>query len=186
VPLKGIRSLLRKGFADLPRALAAQRGVLDAKMRLLDKAIQAIGDAEAMVRSGSGDAGNSLRRIIEVIEMQNNRDEWKTKYDALVQGKIERLKAMSAETRAALQTQWADLLKDVDAALGDDPSSATAQALASRWLSLLAVFSDGVTDPQLVKSFAAAYDKPSPGMMSGIPIDSRIWEFMGKALAARQ
>jgi hypothetical protein len=45
--------------------------------------------------------------------------------------------------------QWNELLADVEAALGDDPASPQAQALAARWRTLVEGFTGG--DPEIQK-----------------------------------
>ena len=40
---------------------------------------------------------DELTRIIEVITRQDQRREWKSQYDALVQGMVDRLRALSPE-----------------------------------------------------------------------------------------
>jgi MerR family transcriptional regulator, thiopeptide resistance regulator len=179
IPLRNIGALVRKGANELPDVLAAQRLVLEGKRRLLDRAINAIGDAEAAFARGGVDSADVLKRIIEVIEMQHDDEEWKSQYNALVQGKIERLKAMTPEMKTALQQDWNVLFDDVKMALSAEPSSATAQALATRWLKLLETFS-GAIEPGMAKKFGATYQGSAPPFG-----DARVWEFMGKVLAAR-
>jgi DNA-binding transcriptional MerR regulator len=91
VPLKKIRFFATRTPEGLAAALRAQRQTLEAKRQLLDQAIAAIGEAEHAVGAGHAADPALYRRIIEVIEMQNNSDEWNKKYEGLVQAKIERL-----------------------------------------------------------------------------------------------
>jgi hypothetical protein len=104
-----------------------------------------------------------------------------------VQGKIERLKSMSPALKADLQRQWAELFKDVEAALDEDPASPRAQELANRWVKLLGAFTPGGDlDPSLVRKFGAAYQGSDEPRIQLTPFsDKRVWEFMGKALALR-
>ena len=187
LPLKNIKGLLRRSPSELAQALHAQCTVIEQKRTLLDRTINAIREAELALRTGKPADSTMFKHIIEVIEMQNNSDEWKKQYDGLVQGKMERLKAMSPETRADLQRQWTDLLKDVQASLSEDPASPRAQDLANRWVTLLAAFAPGGNlDPALVKKFGAAYQQPDESQMQKAGLsDKRVWEFMGKALALR-
>ena len=74
-------------------------------------------------RAGEGAAPSLYRRIIEVIEMQNNTDEWQKKYDTLVQAKIDRLKSLSPDAMAELRQKWAVLIADVQQALEEDPAT---------------------------------------------------------------
>ena len=60
--------------------MRAQRQTLEEKRQLLDQAIGAIGEVEAVLRAGNDADAALYRRIIEVIEMQNNPDAWKQKY----------------------------------------------------------------------------------------------------------
>ena len=84
LPLKQIKRLLETAGCDLPAALQLQRKALEAKRRLLDRAIAAIREAETVVEAGrqpgaSLPAYAALKKIIEVIEVQNNQD-WMAKY----------------------------------------------------------------------------------------------------------
>ena len=190
--LDEIKPLLRKNRTHISTALRAQRTLLDQKKRLLERAIAAISKAETTLQAADGADAEVFRQIIEVIEMQNKSEEWKATYDTLVQGKIERLKSMSPETKAQLQRQWADLFQDVEAALNEDPASETAQNLADRWATLLSVFAPGgaSADPQVLKNFGANY--PPNGewpigvrKLEGLMADRRIWDFIRRALAVR-
>jgi hypothetical protein len=45
--------------------------------------------------------------------MQDQRNEWKQQYDALLKGKIEKLKAMSPEAREQLRGRFGELCKEI-------------------------------------------------------------------------
>jgi DNA-binding transcriptional MerR regulator len=198
LPLVQIKKLLKQPAGQLPAALRAQRTVLLEKRRLLEHAIDAIDAAEQALGTGRDPDSLMFRRIIEVIDMQNKSEEWTRQYTALVDQKIERLKVMSSDQRAAMQEQWRELLRDIKAASHENPSGPVAQALANRWVSLLALFSpDGNVDPQLASKFGgvnqnlASGSATAAGRGSWTPpaIDqdtADAWEFMRKALAARQ
>jgi MerR family transcriptional regulator, thiopeptide resistance regulator len=187
VSLRDIKRLLRTDNRDLARVLGAQRTVLEEKRRRLDLAIAAVREAQELLVQQQ-DAGG-ITRIIEVIKMQDQRNDWKKQYDALLQGKIERLQAMSPEARQQLREQFSELSKEIHGVLDEDPAGPRAQELAGRWLQLLGAFSPkGQVDPQLLK-YAAAYlsdgrwpaDAPTPEP----PFGRAIWEFMSRALASR-
>jgi DNA-binding transcriptional MerR regulator len=189
--LADIKALLRKSRSEMATALRAQRGILERKKLLLGHVVAAIEAAEAALRRGAGPYTEEFRHIIEVIEMQNKTEDWKQQYDSLVQGKIERLKAMSPEARAAMQKEWTDLLKDVHAALDDDPAGARAQGLADRWIKLLGAFAPaGVADSNLVKEFGGAYSPvewpAGVPKLQGPAADPRIWDFMRRAIERRR
>jgi hypothetical protein len=130
-----------------------------------------------------------LKHIIEVIEMQDNQDEFKNQYDALLQGKIERLKALSLDARQQLRAQFGELCNEIQGALDQDPAGARAQELAGRWLQLLGVLSPtGATDRQLLKYEAAHISDrgwPAGAPQPEPPYGKPVWEFMAKAIAAR-
>jgi hypothetical protein len=123
--------------------------------------------------------------------MQDKTDEWKQQYDALVKGKLERLQAMTSEDKAKLRGQFADLFKQVEATTGEDPAGPRAQELAGRYIDLLRGFTlQGELTPQLQKIVAAylsSGELPTGGPPAEPPFGGRgVWEFMAKAVAARQ
>jgi DNA-binding transcriptional MerR regulator len=186
ISLRDIRRLLRTNIRDWTSVLRTQRALLEEKRRRLDLAIAAIGDAQA---AGASPGSSQIQRIIEVINMQDQRDEWKKQYDALLQGKIDRLQAMSPEAREQLRGQFAELCQEIQGMLGEDPAGPRAQELAGRWLALLEAFKPkGDVDPQLLKysvaylsdgKWSAGAPQPEP------PVGRAVWKFMAKALAAR-
>jgi len=97
ISLRDIKGLLRTEPRALSRVLAAQRVVLEEKRRRLDLAIDAVREAQDV--GGPQLEAGRINRIIEVIQMQNQRNEWKKQYDALLQGKIERLKVIAPQAR---------------------------------------------------------------------------------------
>ena len=107
-------------------------------------------------------------------------------YQILIDAKIARIKAWSPEQRAKVERDWADLFRDVEAALDIDPASAPAQALAKRWMTLLEEFAgpnqmrnDDRLQPLPERQWAASTggDKAAP---YGNP---RVWDFIARALA---
>jgi len=186
VPLRDIKRLLRTEPGEFRRVLAAQRTLLEEKRRRLDLAIDAIRQAQD---GGTAQSG-ALKHIIEVIKMQEKQDEFKKQYDALLQGKIERLRAMSPDVREQLRGQFGELCKEIQGALDQDPAGARAQELAGRWLTLLGALSPtGAVDPQLLK-YEAAYlsDRgwPAGAPQPEPPFGKPVWEFMARAIAARR
>src|SRR5205814_260359 len=90
IPLKRISVLRRSNAAAFANALRAQRQTLEAKRTLLDQAIGVLQDAEERLRTGQNVDLALFKRIIEMIEMQNNTEAWKAKYDMLLLAKMER------------------------------------------------------------------------------------------------
>jgi DNA-binding transcriptional MerR regulator len=180
VPLRKIAHFAARSPQALGTALAAQRQVLDHKRQLLQRAILAIAEAERMLRAGRDADPQVYRRIIEVIEMQHDAQKWKETYERLITAKIDRLKSLLPEEAAALRGEWDELVRDVLAALDQDPAGPIAQALADRWLKRLERLMGAPLDPALMQ-MAAAFQSESPWGA----VDKRVWHFMGKALAAR-
>jgi DNA-binding transcriptional MerR regulator len=188
ISLRDIKRLLRTERRELSGVLAAQRVVLEEKRRRLDLAIAAV--RQALEAGGQELDVGRIKRIIEVIKMQDQRSEWKKQYDALLQGKIDKLQAMSPDAREQLRGKFAELCRDIQGALDEDPAGPRAQELAARWLQLLRTFAPkGDIDPQLLK-YQAAYlsdgEWPAGAPQPEPPFGRPIWEFMAKAVAARQ
>lgn len=149
LPLKEIRDLLRDESA-LFDALRRQRTVLAEKRRRLDRAIVAIEKAARSLRSRRGPDWNLFTNIIKEIEMQTNSDWTKKYYSEEAQAKVEARKPLwSPELQERVSREWAQLFKDVEAALGEDPAGDKAQALAARWKKLVGEFTGG--DPEIQK-----------------------------------
>jgi DNA-binding transcriptional MerR regulator len=184
LPLAEIRKLLDHGGCDLPGALRMQREVLEERRRLLDQAIRAIREAERTPRPAL------LRKIIEVIGMQENTD-WKAKYySPEARAKIEeRGKDWTPEKQAEATKAWTDLMRDVEANVSEDPAGEKAQALAARWRNLVGQFTGG--DPEisagLRKLYADQGNWPAEfkGRMTPF-LKKEVWEFIGKAMACRK
>jgi DNA-binding transcriptional MerR regulator len=153
LPLKEIRELLDSAAPELPAALRMQRSALEEKRRLLDRAIGAIREAEAIVASGRPAGAAILKKIIEVIEMQTNND-WMKKYASeAAQTKMDARKGeWSPELQERVSKQWTELIAEVQAAMsaGEDPASPKAQTLAARWKELVEGFTKG--DPDVTQA----------------------------------
>ena len=182
IPLRQIAALMGAGPKRLADGLRAQRGTLERKRQLLDQAIAAIGDLEAAVATGHPAAPHLFKRIIEVIEMQNNPDAWTQQYEQLVSAKVERLRALSPEALAQLRAEWRVLVAEIRTALAEDPASAKAQALGDRWLGLLASLMGQPLDPAALRVHHGAQEW-KPGMASFV--EKPVWDYMTRVLAAR-
>jgi MerR family transcriptional regulator, thiopeptide resistance regulator len=161
-PLQEIRRLLKRDAKDLPSALRRQRTLILEKRRLLDLAVEAIQRAETAAASGELADWEAIKKIIEVIHMQDTMD-WAKKYYS--EQALESLanRTVSAEVIEQAQRDWAVLIKDVEAALGEDPASPKVQALAARWRKLIEGFTGGNREVQtgLNKLYADQANWPS-------------------------
>ncbi len=186
IPLKEIKSMLERKSSGLAEALRRQRKVLEEKRHLIDRAISAISQAERSVSSGGRADPVVLRKIIEVIEMQNNSN-WTDKYySPEARDKIRQRQAgWTPELQAKAQQDWLDLFRNVKAALNEDPAGKKAQALGVRWKNLVGAFTGG--DPEVSKGLKTLYaDRPNwpaeaKAQMSEFS-DPKVWEFMGRVL----
>jgi DNA-binding transcriptional MerR regulator len=188
LPLKEIRQLLDSSTPQLPAALRMQRGALEEKRRLLDRAIGAIREAEAIVASGQPAGAAVLRKIIEAIEMQTD-NEWMKKYaNEAAQAKMDARKGeWSPELQERVSQQWTELIAEVQGALdaGVDPASPKAQALAARWKELVEGFTKG--DPDVTQAVGnvwkdrANWPAHAQEQAQPFPITAQICAFIGSA-----
>src|SRR5438552_5611583 len=188
LPLKRIKELLDRKALDLPRVLQLQRRALEEKRRQLDVAIQAIGEAEQWLSSGRKPDGEIFKKVIKVIEMQNDSDWMMRYYGDEARAKVEdRKKLWSPELQEKVSKQWSDLVRDIKASLSEDPARAKAQDLAERWNNLVEGFTGG--DRQIQAGLNAMYAdrKNWPTQIEAkIPFGPEVETFIRKAMAARK
>lgn len=155
LPLKQIRDLL-KDKSNLRHKLRRQQQVLVEKRSQLDKAIQVIRDAERSLRLKRKPDWKVFKQILKEIEMQNDTDWTEKYYSTEAKAKIEKRKALwSPELQGQVSKDWAELFADIEASLGERPSSPKAQALTVRWKKLVHGFTGG--DPEIQKGLNALY-----------------------------
>jgi len=93
----------------------------------------------------------AFKRIIEVINMQNNMEWTKKYYSEEAKQKIaERAATISPEAIEQGQRDWGTLIREVENAVneGVDPKSERAAALADRWSDLIRSFTGGDSEIQ--------------------------------------
>ncbi len=145
LPLKQIRILLDRDAPRLAEALHVQRTVLEEKRRHLDTAIAAIAAAESAIQSGKPAGTAVLKKIIEAIQMQSETRDAHEFMKNYYRG--EAWARFQARHRDWPSPAWSDLFGDIASALGGDPASPRAAALAERWKQLRLRDSGG--DPQV-------------------------------------
>jgi len=153
--LKQIKELLAQREFDLPTTLRLQREVIEEKRRRMDMAIEAIRKAESVMAAKGEPDWEALKKIIEVINMQNDM-EWMKKYYTEEQlADLERRGTPEVLERG--QREWAALIQDVEAAVsaGVDPASDEARQLAARWQKLIEEFTGG--DPGIAENLRRLY-----------------------------
>lgn len=198
-PLKQIRELLNRNPLELGAALRLQRTIIEEKRRRLALAVEAIERAERVVSSatsrrtarrgetiGSGEGGawEALRKIIEVINMQQEMDWTKKYYSEGAQADMaERRKRWTPEMLEKSKQDWAELIGEVESAVagGEDPGSAHAQSLAGRWQALIAAFTGG--NPEVSKGLNRLYsDQQNWPSTFKKPYSDEAGDFMCKAM----
>ena len=131
LPLRQIKGVLDQADVALPEALRMQRRALEEKHSLLGNLIRAVRAAEEAMEPGKPVDPAVLKKIIEVIEMQDSVEVMKKYYGT--KEAWERHRRLYEEGPAP---EWRELYRNVQAALGEDPASAKAQALLARWFEL--------------------------------------------------
>jgi DNA-binding transcriptional MerR regulator len=187
--LKQIGELLEEDRRGLSDILQAQRQALEEKRRRLDQAIAAIGEAESAVKSSQYPHTAALKKIIEVIGMQNDSDSLLKYYSESAQTKLaERRQQWTPELQEQATKAWAEIFRDVEAALEEDPAGEKAQALAARWKVMVEAFTGG--DPEITaglgKAWADRQHWPDSLQQKTASFGNRkVWEFIGKAMNCR-
>lgn len=187
MPLKQIRSLLA-AESRLGDALRRQKVVLAEKRRQIDKAIQAITNAQRSFEPNGDQDWQLLRFIIQEIEMQNSMDWTKKYYSTEAQAKVEeRKKFWSPELQERVSREWAQLFADIEAAIaaGEAPAGASAQALAARWRKLLEGFTGG--DPEIQKGLNKMWADQAnwpDASLRAYKIKPQVQDFIMKAMRA--
>jgi MerR family transcriptional regulator, thiopeptide resistance regulator len=178
---------LLKRQSPLADTLRRQQRVLAEKRRHLDAAIGAITRAEQALQSAGEPDWGLFVDIVKEIEMQDNADWSKKYYTPEAQAKVEERKARwNPELQAQVTKDWTELLRDVAAALDQDPAGPTAQALAARWRTLVEGFSGG--DPEIQKGLNKMWSDQGnwpADERARFQIDPRIQEFIVNAMRAR-
>jgi hypothetical protein len=122
--------------------LRLQLRALTEKRERIDRAINAIKEAEKLVRSNQPTDASVLRKIIEAIEIQPQEDFMRQYYsDAGWAKRILLREQTSPQTRESYQQNWKQLFLEIEAALDLDPASEP--VLARRWVLLAEVVSGG-------------------------------------------
>ena len=118
--------------------------------------------------------------------MQNNTDWMMKYYDQESRAKVEARKSLwSPELQERVSRQWAELLTEVQASLGEDPASPKAQELADRWQSLVSEFTGG--DPGIARGLKALYsDQQNWPEGFQQPFSNDAAAFIAKARAVRK
>lgn len=184
--LKQIKALLDGTDLDLKQTLRMQRRLLETKRWQVGMAIQAIDQAEQSLQSGGTPDAAALKKIIEIMERQNNMEWAKKYYSEEAQVKIaEKAAGFTPEMQAAVTEKWNQLIRDVETAMRnqEDPASASARSLAERWSGMVRGFTGG--DPEIQKGLNKLYaDQGKWPANFQKPFSDEVAEYMKKAMKA--
>ena len=147
IPLKQIRAILDREPLPLRSTFRQQRDVLEEKRRMLDRAIEALQQAEEAIERDPASETEILQQVIRAMNMQDV-DAMRKYYSDEA---WEQWKHYYAEWPSP---EWRTLYREVTAALDEDPASDRAQALADRWLSLAQSQPAGAIRTGLLKAWA--------------------------------
>jgi DNA-binding transcriptional MerR regulator len=183
--LKEIKDLLNQRELDLQMTLRLQREIVEARRRHLDTVIQAIERAEQAMRASEEPDWETFKRIVEVINMQNDM-EWMKKYYTEEQ-LAELAERGTPEVLERGQRDWAELIREVEAAVAEglDPQSEKAQALAARWANLIEAFTGG--NPAIRESLTRLYaDQANWPSTFTKPYTDEVGAFIAKAACKKE
>lgn len=184
LPLKEIKELLDRKTLDLRGTLKLQREVLETRRRQLNAALRAVTEAEALAASRGGEPDwEAFRKITEVVTMQQDY-EWMKRYYTEEQ-LADLARRGTPEVLERGQREWAQLIKDVEAAAaeGVDPASERAQSLAARWSALIEEFTGG--DPGILENLKRLYaDRSNWPETFQKPYSNDVGQFICQAQAA--
>ncbi|HVA63685.1 MAG TPA: MerR family transcriptional regulator [Terriglobales bacterium] len=182
-PLRQIQALLVRRALPLKQALRLQQSLLRQKRQQLDRALEAIQISLAVARPNS----TLIKTILQELTMSSQQQEWTDKYysEAAKAKIVARAPSFTPAMQESVSRQWAELVAEVEAALGEDPTSPKVQALAARWKKLVEGFTQ--RDPEvtagLKKVWADRQNWPADLQQKTAPFRPEVMEFLRKALA---
>lgn len=186
VPLKEIRDVLKCEKSALSEVLRRQTTVLEEKRRQLEDAMRTIEAAKRALSVSKEPDWKLFTQIIRGIAMQSQTD-WTSKYySEEAKAKVEaRKQQWSPELQERVSREWDELVRDIEAARGEDPGSPKAQALAARWKKLVEGFTGGDAEIQkgLNKMYGDMPNWPAEARQQN-PIKPEVQEFMMRAMRA--
>lgn len=162
--LRQIKVVLDRVAMELPDALRLQRQAIEEKQRSLARALSAIVEAEKAIRPGEPTGPAILKRLIEVIHMQDQFDMLQQYYN---EEQLTKYELAWAKLKSGPVEEWKSLNREIAAAAvaADDPAGEKAQALGTRFIELMkrdaGCFGDMVQlfrDPEILAAGKKAAD----------------------------
>ena len=144
IPLHEIKVLLEASPLSLAESLRLQHKALKEKRDLITRAIQAIEEAETLVRPDRATDASVLRKIIEVIEMEPEAKSVRKYYtEEAWARKIQLIEQIPPQALETYSQAWKKMFLEVEAALEVDPAGEAGQSLAKQWVLLAETMSGG-------------------------------------------
>ncbi len=185
LPLKRIREILAGEQIRLVSMLRLQRLALQEKRRHLDRAIQAIEQAEQLATLENEPDWKSLKQIIEVITMESNQDFFKEYYTEEQLAEFKKRRQTEGDSIRQTEEDWRVLISEVKEAVGDDPGSDRAQALAARWQELVERFTLG--NPEVARNLNRLHaDRDKLPAEYKMPFGEDVQQFITRAQDIRK
>ena len=145
-PLQEIKELVDRNPDDLRSTLELQKEALERRRKTLDGALKAVEKARSVLDDLGKADWQTLKTIVETIEMEQNTDWMNKYYSPDAQKELEkRREELGSDAIQKGQKDWAVLLAECEQAVkaGVDPKSERGQQLAKRWLELVSAFTGG-------------------------------------------
>lgn len=177
--LDEIRECLERPAYSLHRVIelhtARLKEQLELSMRLLNR-------LEAIARNLRSTESVSIEDLIPTIEAITMFEKYYTPEQA--ETIKQRAELLGEDRIRQAEAQWQELILQVRAEMekGTEPTSESVQALARRWMELVQQFTGG--DSGIEQSLKRMYQQERPEVASRGAVDSAMFEYMGKAIAA--
>ena len=155
--LQEIKDLVDRDPDDLRSTLDLQQEALERRRKTLDGALKAVAKARSVLSESGRADWQSLKQIIETIEMEQNMEWTRQYYSPEALKELEQRRSANPDLAEQGQKDWALLLADCEQAVKDklDPKSEQAQQLAKRWIELVNAFTQG--NPQIAQGLNKLY-----------------------------
>jgi DNA-binding transcriptional MerR regulator len=143
--LQEIKELVDRNPDDLRSTLELQQEALERRRKTLDGALKAVQKARSVLEESGTADWQSLRQIVETIELEQNMEWTKQYYSPEGLKELEQRRAEDPNAAERGQKDWAVLLADCEQAVKErvDPKSERGRQLAQRWMDLVQAFTRG-------------------------------------------
>jgi DNA-binding transcriptional MerR regulator len=184
--LQEIKALVDRNPDDLRSTLELQKEALERRRKTLDGALKAVEKARLVLEESGNADWQTLKTIVETIEMEQNTDWMNKYYSPDAQKELEkRREELGPEGMQRGQNDWEVLRADCEQAMkeGVDPASERAKELAKRWLALINAFTGG--NPEIAEGLTKLYtDRQNWPKTSPAPWSDEITAFILEAKKA--